>query len=141
MFFCSFVSFLARCEPYGHTICRLCPPFDLFHSLLWGQFLVIVFSPYLYVSLRWTVDYKNGGGLLDGFPVDLARLSTLTLTLALGMLLSWLLPAFVGFLATAPSVSALGSQCSGPLGAGTAGPNDPFWLETIKHQASISISC
>ncbi|KAI0082779.1 exo-beta-1,3-glucanase [Panus rudis PR-1116 ss-1] len=50
------------------------------------------------------------------------------------MLLSWLLLSVLGFLATTPSVSARGSQCSGPIGAGTAGPNDPYWLQNIKHQ-------
>ncbi|CAL1705010.1 unnamed protein product [Somion occarium] len=34
----------------------------------------------------------------------------------------------------ASTASALGSQCSGPIGPGAAGPNDPFWLETIEHQ-------
>ena len=28
----------------------------------------------------------------------------------------------------------LGSTCSSPLGAGTAGASDPFWLQSIKHQ-------
>ncbi|KAJ7178281.1 exo-beta-1,3-glucanase [Mycena filopes] len=37
-------------------------------------------------------------------------------------------------LASAPSVSALGSTCSAPLGAGTAAPGDPFWMQSIKHQ-------
>ncbi|CAA7270475.1 unnamed protein product [Cyclocybe aegerita] len=38
-------------------------------------------------------------------------------------------------LALASLVSAqLGSTCTTPLGAGTSGPNDPFWRETIKHQ-------
>lgn len=31
-------------------------------------------------------------------------------------------------------VAGLGSTCSSPLGAGTSGPNDSFWMETIKHQ-------
>ena len=31
-------------------------------------------------------------------------------------------------------VAGLGSTCSSPLGAGTSGPDDPFWMETIKHQ-------
>ena len=31
-------------------------------------------------------------------------------------------------------VAGLGSTCSTPLGAGTSGPNEPFWMETIKHQ-------
>lgn len=29
---------------------------------------------------------------------------------------------------------ALGSTCSTPLGGGTAGVNDPFWMQNIKHQ-------
>ncbi|KAJ3501572.1 hypothetical protein NLJ89_g9279 [Agrocybe chaxingu] len=38
-------------------------------------------------------------------------------------------------LALASLVSAqLGSTCTTPLGAGTSGPNDPFWRESIKHQ-------
>ncbi|KAF9466652.1 exo-beta-1,3-glucanase [Collybia nuda] len=31
-------------------------------------------------------------------------------------------------------VSGLGTSCSAPLGAGTAGPGDPFWMQSIKHQ-------
>ncbi|GLB43041.1 putative glycoside hydrolase family 55 protein [Lyophyllum shimeji] len=31
-------------------------------------------------------------------------------------------------------VSGLGSSCSAPLGAGTAAPSDPFWMQSIKHQ-------
>lgn len=31
-------------------------------------------------------------------------------------------------------VSGLGTSCTAPLGAGTARANDPFWMETIKHQ-------
>ncbi|KAI0062874.1 exo-beta-1,3-glucanase [Artomyces pyxidatus] len=34
------------------------------------------------------------------------------------------------------SVTGLGSQCTAPLGAGTAGANDPYWLETITHQGT-----
>ncbi|OSD08671.1 glycoside hydrolase family 55 protein [Trametes coccinea BRFM310] len=29
---------------------------------------------------------------------------------------------------------ALGSSCSSPLGAGTAAPGDPYWMQNIKHQ-------
>ncbi|TFK33476.1 exo-beta-1,3-glucanase [Crucibulum laeve] len=37
-------------------------------------------------------------------------------------------------LGLASEVSALGSSCSAPLGAGTSGANDPFWMQSIKHQ-------
>lgn len=38
-------------------------------------------------------------------------------------------------LATAATmVSALGTTCTTPLGAGTAAAGDPYWLESIKHQ-------
>lgn len=30
--------------------------------------------------------------------------------------------------------AALGSSCSSPATQGTAGPNDPFWLENMQHQ-------
>jgi glucan 1,3-beta-glucosidase len=43
-------------------------------------------------------------------------------------LLATLLFAVVGL------VSALGTSCSAPLGAGTAGANDPYWLESIAHR-------
>ncbi|KAI0780740.1 exo-beta-1,3-glucanase [Trametes elegans] len=36
--------------------------------------------------------------------------------------------------AAAGPVAALGSSCSSPIGPGTAGANDPYWLENIKHQ-------
>lgn len=29
---------------------------------------------------------------------------------------------------------ALGTQCTGPLGPGTADPESPYWFETIKKQ-------
>ena len=31
-------------------------------------------------------------------------------------------------------VAALGSQCSVPLGEGSAGQDEPYWLEKMKHQ-------
>jgi len=31
-------------------------------------------------------------------------------------------------------VAALGSQCSVPLGEGSAAQNEPYWLEKMKHQ-------
>jgi glucan 1,3-beta-glucosidase len=36
-------------------------------------------------------------------------------------------------LALAAFVSALGTSCTAPLGAGAAGANDPFWQETISR--------
>ncbi|THG99218.1 hypothetical protein EW026_g3098 [Hermanssonia centrifuga] len=33
-------------------------------------------------------------------------------------------------------VSALGSQCSAPLGGGTAAAGDPFWMQNIQHQGT-----
>ncbi|KAF8154413.1 exo-beta-1,3-glucanase [Crassisporium funariophilum] len=37
-------------------------------------------------------------------------------------------------LALAGIVSGLGTTCTTPLGAGTSGPNDPYWMQNIKHQ-------
>ncbi|KIN97404.1 glycoside hydrolase family 55 protein [Pisolithus tinctorius Marx 270] len=37
-------------------------------------------------------------------------------------------------LAAPPFTSALGTSCTAPLTTGTAAPQDPYWLETIKHQ-------
>ena len=34
---------------------------------------------------------------------------------------------------------ALGSTCSTPLTKGSAGPNDPFWMENIQHQGNIVV--
>ncbi|KAJ6500534.1 exo-beta-1,3-glucanase [Mycena sanguinolenta] len=31
-------------------------------------------------------------------------------------------------------VSSLGTSCTAPLGAGSAAPGDPFWMQNIKHQ-------
>ncbi|KAJ3557789.1 hypothetical protein NM688_g1277 [Phlebia brevispora] len=43
--------------------------------------------------------------------------------------------AALGILAHAtPLASALGSQCSAPLGSGAAAPGDPFWMQNIQHQ-------
>ncbi|KAJ8080314.1 hypothetical protein PM082_017147 [Marasmius tenuissimus] len=33
-----------------------------------------------------------------------------------------------------PATSVLGTSCSAPLGPGLAAPDEPFWLENIKHQ-------
>jgi len=38
------------------------------------------------------------------------------------------------------TVHALGTSCSAPLGQGTAIPDDPFWLETIKHQGTAAFN-
>ncbi|KAH8106772.1 exo-beta-1,3-glucanase [Cristinia sonorae] len=56
------------------------------------------------------------------------------------MLLKQLFFAALAFVASAPAASALGSQCSSPLGAGTAGPNDAFWLQNIKHQGTAAFN-
>ncbi|KIY68777.1 glycoside hydrolase family 55 protein [Cylindrobasidium torrendii FP15055 ss-10] len=37
-------------------------------------------------------------------------------------------------------VSALGSACDAPLGAGAAAASDPFWLESIKHQGTAAFN-
>lgn len=31
------------------------------------------------------------------------------------------------------STLALGSQCSGPLGSGSAAAGDPYWLQSMPH--------
>lgn len=54
------------------------------------------------------------------------------------MFLKHLFLIVLSFLAQATLLaSALGSTCSSPLGAGTAGSNDPFWLENIQHQVCL----
>lgn len=35
-------------------------------------------------------------------------------------------------------VSGLGSTCSSPLGAGTAGANDAFWMQNMAHQGKAA---
>ncbi|KAG5643065.1 hypothetical protein DXG03_001622 [Asterophora parasitica] len=37
-------------------------------------------------------------------------------------------------------VSGLGTSCSAPIGPGTAAPNDPYWLENIKHQGTSAFN-
>ena len=49
--------------------------------------------------------------------------------------LAWAL-ALVSTCAT--QVAALGSQCSAPLGPGTAGPGVPYWLERITHRGTAA---
>lgn len=44
------------------------------------------------------------------------------------------------FIGLSTRVSALGSSCSSPLGAGTAAASDPFWLESIKHQGTAAFN-
>jgi glucan 1,3-beta-glucosidase len=46
---------------------------------------------------------------------------------ALGVLAQVVMP-----ITAAPTAAS--SQCTSALGPGTAGPNDPFWLEAIAHQ-------
>ncbi|EGN94233.1 glycoside hydrolase family 55 protein [Serpula lacrymans var. lacrymans S7.3] len=43
-------------------------------------------------------------------------------------------------LGSTTSVSALGSSCSAPLGAGTAAATDPFWLENMTHQGTSAFN-
>lgn len=31
-------------------------------------------------------------------------------------------------------MSAIGTSCSSPLGAGTAAASDPFWMQNIQHR-------
>ncbi|KAJ7632169.1 exo-beta-1,3-glucanase [Roridomyces roridus] len=45
-----------------------------------------------------------------------------------------MLPLFLSLMGLALNALALGTSCSAPLGAGTAAPSDPFWLQNIKHQ-------
>ncbi|THH16183.1 hypothetical protein EW146_g4411 [Bondarzewia mesenterica] len=53
------------------------------------------------------------------------------------MYLDVVLPILFSFLFNSFTlVSGLGSQCSGSLGAGTAGASDPYWLENITHQGT-----
>ena len=40
----------------------------------------------------------------------------------------------------APSVAALGSSFTAPLTKGSAGANDPFWLQNIAHQGLAPFS-
>ena len=43
-------------------------------------------------------------------------------------------------LALAGAVSGLGTTCSTPMGAGTSGVNDPFWMQSIKHQGTSAFN-
>ncbi|EMD38344.1 glycoside hydrolase family 55 protein [Gelatoporia subvermispora B] len=38
------------------------------------------------------------------------------------------------------TVLALGSSCSSPIGAGTAAPGDPFWMQNIQHQGTAAFN-
>lgn len=42
--------------------------------------------------------------------------------------------------ALAGIVSGLGTSCTAPLGAGTSGKNDPFWMQNIKHQGTAPLN-
>lgn len=48
--------------------------------------------------------------------------------------LRFLFAAASVLLAFATMAAALGSTCSTPITQGTAGPNDPFWMQNIQHQ-------
>ncbi|KAG1849256.1 glycoside hydrolase family 55 protein [Suillus subluteus] len=43
-------------------------------------------------------------------------------------------------LALSTLVSGLGTSCSAPLGSGTTAPNDPYWLQTVKHQGTSAFN-
>lgn len=47
---------------------------------------------------------------------------------------------FAWLLASVELVVGLGSSCSTPLGAGTAAPGDPFWLQNIAHQGTSAFN-
>ena len=49
------------------------------------------------------------------------------------MLFASFFSAAFGLVAAAVPAMAAAAQCSSPIGPGTAGPNDPFWMQTIKH--------
>ncbi|KAF9531446.1 exo-beta-1,3-glucanase [Crepidotus variabilis] len=56
------------------------------------------------------------------------------------MLLVTTLPILSVVLSLTAFAAALGSTCSSPLGPGRAAPNDPFWLEQIKHQGKSAFN-
>ena len=51
-----------------------------------------------------------------------------------------LLRTVSAILALTTYASALGTSCTAPLGAGTSGPNDPFWMQSIKHQGKAPLN-
>ena len=52
--------------------------------------------------------------------------------MAMGVVAQLVMP-----IAAAPATT--GANCVSPLGPGTAGPNDPFWRETITHQVCYPV--
>ncbi len=36
--------------------------------------------------------------------------------------------------------NSLGTSCTGPLGGGTAGASDPFWLQSISHRGTAAFN-
>ena len=70
------------------------------------------------------------------------RLRTLNITCSYSehMLPKLLDSTFCLLLCLLTTVHALGTSCSAPLGQGTAVPDDPFWLETIKHQGTAAFN-
>jgi glucan 1,3-beta-glucosidase len=42
--------------------------------------------------------------------------------------------SFAGLALHLTKVSGANADCKGPLGPGTAAPNDPYWLQNVKHQ-------
>ncbi|KAJ3932251.1 MAG: exo-beta-1,3-glucanase [Lentinula lateritia] len=53
---------------------------------------------------------------------------------------STLLTVLSALLSFATLVLSLGTSCSAPLGAGTAAPTDPYWMQNIKHQGTAAFN-
>lgn len=52
-----------------------------------------------------------------------------------------LLLAMLAMSTTLPRpVIGQGKSCTSPIGPGTAAPNAPFWMETIKHQGTSAFN-
>ena len=117
-FLCSFVFSLLRSDSYSHA------HFSLL-TLLSCHCISIYFympRPSNYITMRICR------------VLFLVNLFWLTHSI---MLLLCLLTTIVGFVAAAASASSALES----LGAGQAGPNDPFWLEAIKHQVTSIVLC
>ncbi|KAJ3811027.1 exo-beta-1,3-glucanase [Lentinula aff. lateritia] len=53
---------------------------------------------------------------------------------------STLLTVLSALFSFATLVLSLGTSCSAPLGAGTAAPTDPYWMQNIKHQGTAAFN-
>lgn len=56
------------------------------------------------------------------------------------MFSTWLLFISSTLLGLTSGVYGLGYSCECDLGPGKANPNDPYWLETIKHQGTAPLN-